>query len=322
MSGNAAWRVASLRLWGDGGEVDASDAALLGAFARHLESERARSAHTVRAYVRDVQSLAGHLSTGDLSLTDARLADLRAWLGVLAGQGAARATLARRSAAVRTFYAWALREGCVEVDPALRLVAPKRARTLPPVLGAAQAGALMEVAELAADDADPVHLRDRAALELLYATGIRVGELVGLDIDDVDRHSRVIRVLGKGNKERVVPLGLPALAAVDDWLDRGRPQVVTAESGPALLLGRRGRRADARQIRAAVHALLEHVADAPDLAPHGLRHSAATHLVEGGADLRMVQELLGHASLATTQIYTHVSIDRLRRSYAQAHPRA
>ena len=281
--------------------MDTSDGELIAAFARHLRSERARSPHTVRAYVRDVRGFAGHLANAGGSLSQARLADLRSWLGVLAGSGAARATVARRSAALRTFYAWAHRQGAVESDPALRLVAPKRARTLPPVLAAGDASALMQVAEQAADDEDPLHLRNRAALELLYATGIRVGELVGLDIDDLDRSANVIR---------------------EDWLQRGRPAVVTAQSGPALLLGRRGRRADARQIRAAVHELLSHVPDAPDLGPHGLRHSAATHLVEGGADLRMVQELLGHASLATTQIYTHVSIDRLRRSYAQAHPRA
>ena len=175
---------------------------------------------------------------------------------------------------------------------------------------------------MAADDDDPLHLRDRAALELLYATGIRVGELVGLDVDDVDLDVDVLRVIGKGDKERRVPFGVPARRAVTTWLEEGRPRLATAASGPALLLGRRGRRADQRQIRAVVHELLRHVPDAPDLGPHGLRHSAATHLLEGGADLRMVQELLGHASLATTQIYTHVSVDRLKRSYAQAHPRA
>ena len=190
------------------------------------------------------------------------------------------------------------------------------------MLAQRSAAALLDVAAVAADDDDPIHLRNRAALELLYATGIRVGELVGLDVDDLDHSSMVLRVVGKGDKERRVPFGLPARDAVDAWLERGRPHLVTAESGPALLLGRRGRRADPRQVRSVVHELLEHVPDAPDLGPHGLRHSAATHLLEGGADLRIVQELLGHASLATTQIYTHVSVDRLKRSYAQAHPRA
>ena len=295
---------------------------LVGAFERHLRAERGRSAHTVRAYLSDVRALVEHLDAQGSSLDEATLADLRGWLGALAASGTARATLARRSASLRTFFAWAHRSGRVAADPALRLMAPRRQRTLPPVLAVSQASSLLAVAETAADDNDPVNLRNLAALELLYATGIRVGELVGLDLDDIDHASKVVRVVGKGDKERVVPVGLPALRAVEDWITRGRPQLVREGSGPALLLGRRGGRADPRQIRTAVHELLRHVPDAPDLGPHGLRHSAATHLLEGGADLRMVQELLGHASLATTQIYTHVSIDRLKASYAQAHPRA
>ena len=168
----------------------------------------------------------------------------------------------------------------------------------------------------------PVDLRDRAALELLYATGIRVGELCGLDVDDVDTARRVVRVLGKGGKERSVPYGVPAVHAVQAWLDRGRPAWATARSGSALLLGARGGRIDQRAVRSLVHRRLAGVPGAPDLGPHGLRHSAATHLLEGGADLRSVQELLGHATLATTQIYTHVSVERLRTSYDRAHPRA
>lgn len=302
--------------------MTAAEPDLVGAFERHLRAERGRSAHTVRAYLSDVRALVEHLDAQGSSLDEATLADLRGWLGALAASGTARATLARRSASLRTFFAWAHRSGRIAADPALRLMAPRRPRTLPPVLAVSQASSLLAVAETAADDNDPVNLRNLAALELLYATGIRVGELVGLDLDDIDHASKVVRVVGKGDKERVVPVGLPALRAVEDWITRGRPQLVREGSGPALLLGRRGGRADPRQIRTAVHELLRHVPDAPDLGPHGLRHSAATHLLEGGADLRMVQELLGHASLATTQIYTHVSIDRLKASYAQAHPRA
>lgn len=295
----------------------------LTAFERHLRAERGRSDNTVRAYVRDVGAfLQGVGVTDDAALPDLTLTDLRAWLGHVSRTGVARATLARTSASLRTFFRWCERTGRVDTDPSLRLRAPKRRRTLPPVLGQGSAAALLDVASVAADDADPVHLRDRAALELLYATGIRVGELVGLDVDDVDLGARVVRVVGKGDKERRVPFGVPARAAVETWLRDGRPALATAESGPALLLGRRGRRVDQRQVREVVHRLLGHVPDAPDLGPHGLRHSAATHLLEGGADLRMVQELLGHASLATTQIYTHVTVDRLKRSYAQAHPRA
>ncbi len=279
--------------------------------------------HTVRAYVRDVGVFLDEVDAHDeAGLRSVTLSDLRAHLGVLSRRGAARSTIARTSASLRTFFGWLERSGRLDADPSLRLSAPSRHRTLPPVLAQRSAAALLDVAAVAADDDDPIHQRDRAALELLYGTGIRVGELVGLDVDDVDLGSNVLRVVGKGDKERRVPFGLPARRAVTEWLELGRPRLVTAQSGPALLLGRRGGRADQRQVRAVVHELLRHVPDAPDLGPHGLRHSAATHLLEGGADLRMVQELLGHASLATTQLYTHVSVDRLKRSYAQAHPRA
>ena len=295
----------------------------LPAFERHLRAERGRSVHTVRAYLRDVETFLSEAGVGDDDgLREVSLADLRAWLGVLSRRGAARASIARTSASLRTFFGWLERTGRISTDPSLRLTAPSRHRTLPPVLAQRSATALLDVAEVAADDDDPIHLRNRAALELLYATGIRVGELVGLDVDDVDLASDVLRVVGKGDKERRVPFGVPARQAVAEWLTRGRPRLVGPQSGPALLLGRRGRRAAQRQIRSVVHDLLQHVPDAPDLGPHGLRHSAATHLLEGGADLRMVQELLGHASLATTQIYTHVSVERLKASYAQAHPRA
>ncbi|WP_246061596.1 tyrosine recombinase XerC [Lapillicoccus jejuensis] len=299
------------------------DEAVVRDFERHLRSERGRSEHTTRAYLGDVRHLlawaqesAGVQRVGELSL-----ADLRAWLADLSRAGAARTTVARRAAAARTFLRWATRTGRIPTDPSLRLTAPRRHRTLPGVLRAQEAAELLDVASVAADDDDPLHVRNRAVLELLYASGIRVGELVSLDVDDVDLREGLVRVLGKGAKERTVPFGVPAREALQAWLGR-RSELVREGSGPALFLGRRGRRVDARQVRELVHVLLRHVPDAPDLGPHGLRHSAATHLLEGGADLRMVQELLGHASLATTQIYTHVSVDRLRRSYEQAHPRA
>ncbi len=181
----------------------------------------------------------------------------------------------------------------------------------------------MDVAALAADDGSPAGLRDRAVLEVLYATGVRVGELVGLDVDDLDHGRRTLRVLGKGRKERTVPLGLPAVRALDDWLARGRPALVTPASGAGAVP--RGCAAGAwtraRSARSSTPGSRD-VPGAPDLGPHGLRHSAATHLLEGGADLRSVQELLGHATLATTQIYTHVSVERLKSTYEQAHPRA
>lgn len=311
--------------------------AVIDAFERHLRAERGRSPHTIRAYLGDLRDFLAHLdgpsgvktedgvgavAPAETALDTVRLPDLRGWLGVLAAGGAARSTIARRSASLRTFFAWATRAGHVDQDPSLRLVAPKRHRTLPPVLAQDDAAELLGVAAVAADDDDPVHLRNRAVLELLYATGVRVGELTGLDVDDVDLDTGVVRVIGKGDKERRVPFGRPAAAALTDWLERGRARLAVEGSGSALFLGRRGRRVDPRQVRSLVHDMLTHLPDAPDLGPHGLRHSAATHLLEGGADLRMVQELLGHSSLATTQIYTHVSIERLAASYAQAHPRA
>jgi integrase/recombinase XerC len=180
----------------------------------------------------------------------------------------------------------------------------------------------MELGVAGADDGAPGGIRDRAVLELLYASAVRVGELVGLDLDDVDRGRRVVRVLGKGRKERTVPIGLPAARALDAWLADGRPRLVRPLSGPALFLGERGGRLDQRAVRRLVHRMVREVPGAPDLGPHGLRHTAATHLLEGGADLRSVQELLGHATLATTQIYTHVSVERLKATYEQAHPRA
>lgn len=304
--------------------MDGLEADAVAAFERYLRAERGRSEHTTRAYLGDVRNLLSFLQRecGITELEDIHLSDLRAWLGHLAEKGSARATISRRAAAARAFLGWAARTQRIPSDPSLRLLAPRRQQHLPGVLKQAEAASLLELAGVASDDQDPMHLRDRAALELLYASGVRVGELVALDIDDLDFGANVLRVMGKGAKERTVPFGGPARDAVQAWLDLGRPQVATGHSGPALLLGRRGRRADARQIRSAVHALLAHVPDAPDLGPHGLRHSAATHLLEGGADLRLVQEMLGHASLATTQIYTHVSVDRLKQSYRQAHPRA
>lgn len=292
-------------------------------FSRHLRLERNRSPHTVRAYLADVRALGDFAAQqGAPSPGDVTLPLLRRWLGDQAAAGSARGSLARRSASVRTFFAWALDRQIVAADPSLRLASPKRLRTLPGVLKAPQATSMLEVAAVAADDEDPIHVRDRAMLELLYATGIRVGELVGLDVDDLDDGNRLARVLGKGGKERVVPYGVPARDCLRDWLRHGRPLLAKEGSGPALFLGRRGGRVDPREVRRTVHAVLAHVPGAPDLGPHGLRHSSATHLLEGGADLRVVQEFLGHASLGTTQIYTHVSTERLRRTYEQAHPRA
>ncbi|MBD0291990.1 MAG: tyrosine recombinase [Jiangellaceae bacterium] len=293
-------------------------------FTAHLRAERDRSAHTVRAYVADVASLLDHVvRLGRTDLAGVDVEAVRGWLARQRTQGRARATLARRACAARAFTAWAHRRGLLRTNSGARISVPAAHRALPNVLRAdVMARVLESAAAAAAADGDPVAIRDRALLELLYATGVRVSELVGLDVADVDYQHRVVRVLGKGRKERSVPFGIPAEAALDDWLNRGRPLLYRRAAGDALFVGRRGGRLGVRAARQVVHQQLCAVPEAPDVGPHGLRHTAATHLLEGGADLRSVQELLGHASLSTTQIYTHVSVDRLRRIHAQAHPRA
>ncbi|WP_338892826.1 tyrosine recombinase XerC [Rhodococcus sovatensis] len=293
-------------------------------YSEHLTLGCGFSAHTVRAYVRDAESLLRHLADADgsASLDALDLRVLRSWLAKQARDGSARTSMARRTSSARTFTAWLQRSGRIATDPSLRLSAPRARRTLPGVLKQNQAAEAMSWAELGARELDPIAVRDRLVMEMLYATGIRVSELCGLDVDDVDSERRVVRVVGKGNKERSAPYGDPASQALDVWTTYGRPSLVSERSGSALFLGRRGGRLDPRQARTAVHDVLASVPGAPDLGPHGLRHSAATHLLEGGADLRVVQELLGHSSLATTQIYTHVSVDRLRAVHDRAHPRA
>ncbi len=304
-------------------ELPPAFASALAGFEAHLRDERGRSANTVRAYCADVRALL--LFAAEAGLTEPTELDLlllRQWLAEQDRAGAARSTLARRVAAVRAFTGWAVRGGLLTSDPAARLVGPTARRAIPEVLRRDQASAVLDVAAIRADDADPLHQRDRAVVELLYATGIRVSELVGLDQADLDWERRTVRVLGKGAKERVVPFGAPAEAALQVWLVQGRPRVAGPGSAGAVFVGARGRRIDPRVVRRIVHSAVRRDPGAPDVGPHGLRHSMATHVLEGGADLRAVQELLGHASLATTQIYTHVSIQRLRESYDQAHPRA
>ncbi|WP_348693315.1 tyrosine recombinase XerC [uncultured Nocardioides sp.] len=292
-------------------------------YRRHLEAERDLSAHSVRAYLTDVGSLLEHARRlGHTEPDTLELRTLRSWLAQQQALGRSRTTLARRATAARVFTAWLARTGRLTADPGASLASPKAHRVLPAVLRRDEAEALVRAAAEHADDGSPLGVRDVAVLELLYATGIRVGELCGLDIDDVDAERHVVRVLGKGRKERTVPFGRPADLALRTWLRRGRPALAGPGSGPALFLGARGGRLDQRAVRTLVHRRIAEVPGAPDIGPHGLRHTAATHLLEGGADLRSVQELLGHASLATTQLYTHVTTDRLRRAYQQAHPRA
>jgi integrase/recombinase XerC len=296
---------------------------VLADYERHLVSERDLAPHTVRAYLADVAGLLEHAGRlGKTDVTDLDLRTLRSWLAHQQVTGRSRTTLARRSTAVRVFTAWLARTERTETDVGASLRSPRPRQTLPPVLRQDEAAELIAAATRLADDGSPTGLRDIAMLELLYATGVRVGELVALDLDDVDRSRHVLRVFGKGRKERTVPYGLPAARALDTWLRSGRPHLLAPGAGAALFLGARGGRIDQRAVRTVVHRRIADVPGAPDIGPHGLRHTAATHLLEGGADLRSVQELLGHASLATTQLYTHVSTDRLRAAYRQAHPRA
>lgn len=283
-----------------------------------------RSQHTVRAYRSDLADLVAFVADrGRPQWTQVTLADLRAWLAATHRAGAAPATLQRRTAAVRVFYRWLVTEQLAEVDVASALRSPRVPRRLPADLGRADVDTMFRAAIERAGDPEGgvLAVRDVAMLEVLYGSGVRVSELCGLDLDDIDAARSTVRVLGKGNKERTVPIGAPAMRALDAWRAR-RSEVATAASGPAVFLGARGGRIDPRVVRRVVHDSLEAVPEAPDLGPHGLRHAMATHLLEGGADLRSVQEMLGHASLATTQIYTHVSSERLRTAFRQAHPRA
>ncbi|GAA2726369.1 tyrosine recombinase XerC [Actinocorallia aurantiaca] len=286
-------------------------------FERHLRLERGLSAHTVRSYLSDLRDLEAHaLARGLTSPADLHIDLLRDWLARLHDSGLARSTLARRTAAVRTYTAWAHRGGLLPDDPGPLLGVPRAPRALPRILRRDQAAELLD----APRDPSPEPLRDLAVLELLYATAIRVGELCALDIDDLDEETETIRVLGKGGKQRTVPVGRPALEAVRSWLS-ARPAWTTPRSGPALFLGSRGSRLHPNTARRVVHRALQK-AGLPDLTPHGLRHTAATHLLEGGADLRTVQDLLGHASLQTTQLYTHLTPAHLKAVHSRTHPRA
>jgi integrase/recombinase XerC len=337
------------------GDLPGQLGAALTAFRRYLASERGLSPHTVRAYLSDIDLLLRHAAAqGCTEPAEIGVADLRAWLAEQHRAGQARATIARRAAAARAFTAFAYRQGLLPADPGGQLGAPKVHRHLPQVLGQEQMAAVLAAGaadaagaagavgrgdagggDSGSGDSGPessgsgdseiaaaVLRRDNAIMELLYASGIRVAELCGMDVGDLDTGRRTVRVLGKRSKERVVPVGIPAVDAVGAWLADGRPALVSPNTGPAMFLGARGGRIDPRTVRRVVHARIAAVGQVPDTGPHGLRHTAATHLLEGGADLRSVQEMLGHSSLATTQIYTHVSIERLVSVYRQAHPRA
>jgi len=301
--------------------------AVLDDYLAHVRTERGYSEHTVAAYRADLVDLIGFAEqrgVDDPGGIDLGL--LRDWLWAATERGLARATIARRAASARGFTAWLHRRGLIATDPGARLKAPRAQRTLPRVVTEhALADALASLADRAVEG-DPVAVRDAAIAELLYASALRVSELVGLDLADVDRRRRTVRVTGKGAKERVVPYGAPAARALDRYLEAARPALVVGAAGApttsAVFLGVRGGRLGVRSVHRQIATLLEAIPGSGPGGPHALRHSAATHLLDGGADLRAVQEFLGHASLGTTQIYTHVSAERLKQSYRTAHPRA
>ena len=297
---------------------------ILKAFNRHLTSERDLSVHTVRAYIGDLESLLAHLETLKVDeIAQLELIHLRSWLANQQIKGGARTSLSRRITSIRLFTKWAVKNKYLAKDVGTTLATPKGHRILPDVLEIDEAKTAMDsLATRATEEQTPLSLRDAAIVEMLYATGARVGELCGLDFNDIDYDRQTIRVLGKGNKERTIPFGNPALRALMSWLKQGRDQIAQSQSGDAVFIGARGKRIDQRTVRTVVYEALSAIEGIERMGPHALRHSAATHLLEGGADLRTVQEILGHASLATTQIYTHVSTERLQKAFKQAHPRA
>ena len=297
---------------------------VLGEYTHHLTKERSLSEHTTRAYLGDLTSFFDNLELQKVDdLSNVTIAHIRSWLATQQVKGGARTTLSRRAVSIRLFTKWATKKGFLAKDIGLTLATPKGHRTLPEVLSVADATVAMDsLATRVAEEESATSIRDCAILEVLYASGARVSELCGLDLDDIDYQRNTILVLGKGNKERTIPLGNPAMKALNNWIKSARSEMANGGSGEAVFLGVRGKRIDQRTVRTVVYEALEALEGAQRLGPHALRHSAATHLLEGGADLRTVQEILGHASLATTQIYTHVSTERLQKAFKQAHPRA
>lgn len=293
-------------------------------YGEHLRNERNLSENSVRAYLADLESMLTHVNEmGITEFSHLELNHLRSWLANLQVRGAARSSITRRVVSIRAFTYWGAKNGWLPRDIGRDLVAPKPERTLPEILDIESAAEVITYLEQRASQEQSANsLRDLAIVEVLYGCGIRVSELVGLNLGDIDRERCTLRVIGKGNRERIVPLGLPALRAIERWIVEARPELANSLSGTALFIGSRGKRIDQRVVRDVVYEATESLGRDLKLGPHALRHSAATHLLEGGADLRTVQEILGHSSLSTTQIYTHVTEERLKQAYEQAHPRA
>jgi len=294
------------------------------AYRSHLINERNLSDNSVRAYLADLESLLVHVNQlGVSEFSQLTLNHIRSWLANLQTRGAARSSITRRVVSIRAFTYWGANNGWLASDIGRDLIAPKPERHLPDVLDIESAAITLEALQVRAhEDEGPLTIRDLAIVEVLYGSGIRVSELTGLNMEDIDRERNTLRVIGKGNKERIVPIGLPAIHAIENWIKQGRSKILSEVSERALFLGSRGKRIDQRVVREIVYEATQALGGNKRLGPHALRHSAATHLLEGGADLRTVQEILGHSSLSTTQIYTHVSEERIKKAYDQAHPRA
>ncbi len=302
----------------------AIDPLLAEEYSNHLRHDRNLSENSIRAYLADLESMLNHINQlGITEFAQLELNHLRSWLANLQSRGAARASITRRVVSIRAFTYWGAKHGWLPRDIGRDLVAPKPERILPEILDITSASQVVEALhQRAIEEPTPGNIRDMAIVEVLYASGIRVSELTGLELSSIDYERSTLRVIGKGNKERVVPIGGPAMRAIDRWIKEARPKFLSNQSESALFIGARGKRIDQRVVRDIVYEATESLGDRERLGPHALRHSAATHLLEGGADLRTVQEILGHSSLATTQIYTHVTEERLKQAYQQAHPRA
>lgn len=280
------------------------------------------SENSIRGYVSDLESFLKHLEKLQIQeFKDLELTHIRSWLAELQSFGVARSTMARRIVSIRAFTYWAYSQGWIRSDYGAMLAIPKPHRTLPEVLDIPDTETVIASMQTRADESPtPITIRDVAMIEVLYATGIRVSELCGLDLRSIDESRNTLQVLGKGSKERVVPIGIPAMKSLQRYIQVARPDLLKGKTESAVFLGSRGNRIDQRTVREVVYQAMAAVGS--KMGPHGLRHTAATHLLEGGADLRTVQEILGHSSLATTQIYTHVSPDRLQKVFDNAHPRA
>ncbi len=296
--------------------------AVVDAFVKDLAESLRRSEHTQKAYRADLDDLVAYaLVHGRERIDTIDVSFLRQWLAQRQRDGLAPSSLQRHVASIRVFFSWCVEQGLLDANPAAIVKSPKAPSRLPVSVSSEQMRLVLNALSEGIDGTNPIAYRDLAMMEILYAGGIRVSEMCALNRSDLDEGRQLITVFGKGSKYRRVPIGRPAWKAVDGWL-KVRDRYCLPESGDALFLGIRGKRIDPRVVRRIVHAAMKTLPDTPDLAPHGLRHAMATHLLEGGADLRSVQEMLGHSSVATTQIYTHVSAQRLKKAFEQAHPRA